>query len=28
MSAANGKLLEFFVHILKLESDGSNWVIF
>jgi len=28
MSAANGKLLEFFVRIPKLESDGSNWVIF
>jgi hypothetical protein len=28
MSTANGKLLEFFVQILKLEVDGSNWVIF
>jgi hypothetical protein len=28
MSTVNGKLLEFFVQILKLEIDGSNWVIF
>jgi hypothetical protein len=28
MSTANGKLLEFFVQILKLKVDGSNWVIF
>jgi hypothetical protein len=28
MSTVNGKLLEFFVHIPKLEVDGSNWVIF
>ena len=28
MSTANGKLLEFFVRIPKLEVDGSNWVIF
>jgi hypothetical protein len=28
MSTTNGKLLEFFIHILKLEVDGSNWVIF
>jgi hypothetical protein len=28
MSTANGKLLEFFVRIPKLETDGSNWVIF
>jgi hypothetical protein len=28
MSVANGKLLEFFVRIPKLEPDGSNWVIF
>jgi hypothetical protein len=27
MSTMNGKL-EFFVRILKLEADGSNWVIF
>ena len=24
----NGKLLEIFVHISKLEVDGSNWVLF
>ena len=24
----NGKLLEFFIRIPKLEVDGSNWVIF
>ena len=28
MSSSYGKLLEFFVHIPKLEVDGSNWVIF
>src|SRR5882762_7911695 len=28
MSTVNGKLLEFFVRIPKLEVDGSNWVIF
>ena len=28
MLTTNGKLLEFFVRILKLETDGSNWVIF
>ena len=28
MSSSNSKLLEFFVHIPKLEIDGSNWVIF
>jgi hypothetical protein len=28
MSAANGKILEFFIRIPKLEPDGSNWVIF
>src|SRR5882762_6969018 len=28
MSTSNGKLLEFFIRIPKLESDGSNWVIF
>ena len=28
MSSSNSKLLEFFVHIPKLEVDGSNWVIF
>ena len=28
MSTTNGKLLEFFVRIPKLETDGSNWVIF
>jgi hypothetical protein len=28
MSTSNSKLLEFFTHILKLEPDGSNWVIF
>jgi len=28
MSTINGKLLEFFVRIPKLETDGSNWVIF
>ena len=27
MSTMNGKLLKIFVHILKLEVDGSNWVI-
>ena len=28
MSTANNKQLEFFARIPKLESDGSNWVIF
>jgi hypothetical protein len=28
MSTTNGKLLEFFIRIPKLEVDGSNWVIF
>src|SRR6202522_4312065 len=28
MSVANGKILEFFTKIPKLEADGSNWVIF
>ena len=28
MLTVNGKLLEFFVQIPKLEIDGSNWVIF
>ena len=28
MSTTNRKLLEFFVQIPKLETDGSNWVIF
>jgi hypothetical protein len=28
MLSSNSKLLEFFMHILKLEVDGSNWVIF
>ena len=28
MSIANGKILEFFTKIPKLEADGSNWVIF
>ena len=28
MSPTNGTLLKFFIHILKLEVDGSNWVIF
>src|SRR5882762_10134513 len=28
MSTTNGKLLEFFVRIPKLETDGANWVIF
>ena len=28
MSSSNSKLLEFFIHIPKLEVDGSNWVIF
>ena len=28
MSATNGKVLEFFTKIPKLEADGSNWVIF
>jgi hypothetical protein len=28
MSSNNGKLLEFFAHIPKLDIDGSNWVIF
>jgi hypothetical protein len=28
MSTVNSKLLEFFIHIPKLETDSSNWVIF
>ena len=28
MLSSNSKLLEFFIHIPKLEIDGSNWVIF
>ena len=28
MSSTNGKILEFFTKILKLEADGSNWVIY
>ena len=28
MSSSNSKLLEFFIHIPKLEVDSSNWVIF
>jgi gag-polypeptide of LTR copia-type len=28
MSNTNGKILEFFAKIPKLEADGSNWVIF
>jgi hypothetical protein len=28
MSTSNGKILEFFARIPKLETDGSNWVIF
>ena len=28
MSSANSKVLEFFTKILKLEADGSNWVIY
>ena len=28
MSTSNSKILEFFAQILKLETDGSNWVIF
>src|ERR1700678_1025747 len=28
MSNANGKILEFFAKISKLEADESNWVIF
>src|SRR5271168_3540097 len=28
MSNANGKILEFFAKIPRLETDGSNWVIF
>ena len=28
MSTANGKVLEFFTKIPKLEANGSNWVIF
>jgi hypothetical protein len=27
MSTTNGKVLEFFTKIPKLEADGSNWVI-
>ena len=28
MSSANGKVLEFFTKIPKLEANGSNWVIY
>jgi hypothetical protein len=28
MLTTNGKLLEFFIHIPKLEVNGLNWVIF
>ena len=28
MSSMNGKVLEFFAKIPKLETDGLNWVIF
>jgi hypothetical protein len=28
MASSNSKLLELFVHILKLEVNGYNWVIF
>ena len=28
MLSSNSKLLEFFIHIPKLEIDGFNWVIF
>ena len=28
MSDTNGKILEFFTKIPKLEANGSNWVIF
>ena len=28
MSSVNGKVLEFFTKIPKLEADGSNWVIY
>ena len=28
MSTSNSKILEFFARIPKLETDGSNWVIF
>ena len=28
MSSMNGKVLEFFTKIPKLETDRSNWVIF
>ena len=28
MLTMNSKLLEFFIHIPKLEVDGSSWVIF
>ena len=28
MLAMNGRFLKLFVHILKLEVDGLNWVIF
>ena len=28
MSSTNGKVLEFFAKILRLEADRSNWVIY
>ena len=28
MLTSNSKILEFFARIPKLETDGSNWVIF
>ena len=28
MSSSNSKILELFARIPKLETNGSNWVIF
>jgi hypothetical protein len=28
MTANNGKLLEFFLRLLKLNMDGTNWIVF
>ena len=28
MSSSNGKLLEFFLRLLKLSVDGANWIVF
>ena len=28
MSTSNSKILGFFARMSKLETDGSNWVIF